>query len=52
MGADQLKKLKDLERENARLKKAVADPTLDKLLGVRQPVGEVSRWNRHPVTVR
>ncbi len=29
---DQAKRLKDLERENARLKRAVADLTLDKLL--------------------
>lgn len=30
MKADAMKRLKDLERENARLKKAVADLTLDK----------------------
>ena len=29
---DQAKRLKDLERENARLKRAVADLTLDKLI--------------------
>ncbi len=29
---DQAKRLKELERENARLKKAVADLTLDKLI--------------------
>ena len=29
---DQTKRLKELERENARLKRAVADPTLDKLI--------------------
>lgn len=29
---DQAKRLKDLERENAQLKKAVADLTLDKLI--------------------
>jgi len=29
---DQAKRLKDLERENARLKRAVADVTLDKLM--------------------
>jgi transposase-like protein len=30
--ADQAKRLKELERENARLRKAVADLTLDKLI--------------------
>ena len=29
---DQIKRLKDLETENARLRRAVADPTLDKLI--------------------
>ena len=29
---DQAKRFKDLERENARLKRAVADLTLDKLI--------------------
>ena len=29
---DQARRLKDLERENARLKKAIADLTLDKLI--------------------
>ena len=32
MKISQAKRLKDLERENARLKKAVADLTLDKLI--------------------
>ena len=32
MKVDQAKRLKDLERENGRLKKAVADLTLDKLI--------------------
>lgn len=32
MKLDQAKRLKDLERENARLKRAVADLTLDKLI--------------------
>ena len=32
MKADQVKRLKDLEIENARLRKAVADLTLDKLI--------------------
>ena len=30
--ADQVKRLKELEAENARLRRAVADPTLDKLI--------------------
>ena len=29
---DQLKRLKDLEAENARLRRAVSDPTLDKMI--------------------
>ena len=29
---DQVKRLKDLERENTRLKRAIADLTLDKLI--------------------
>lgn len=32
MKVDQARRLKDLERENARLKRAVADLTLDKLI--------------------
>jgi transposase-like protein len=32
MSASQAKRLKELERENARLRKAVADLTLDKLI--------------------
>jgi cell division protein FtsB len=30
--ADQVKRLKELERENSRLRKAVSDLTLDKLI--------------------
>ena len=32
MGVEQARRLKELERENARLKKAVAELTLDKLI--------------------
>jgi transposase-like protein len=32
MGADQLKRLKELEKENQRLRQAVSDLTLDKLI--------------------
>jgi putative transposase len=32
MGVDQAKRLKELERENSRLKRAVADLTLDNLI--------------------
>jgi transposase-like protein len=32
MRVDQAKRLKEIERENARLRKAVADLTLDKLI--------------------
>jgi len=38
--ADQVKRLKDLETENQRLRKAVADLTLDKLIP-----GEAARGN-------
>ena len=30
--ADQVKRLKELEQENSRLRRAVSDPTLDKLI--------------------
>ena len=32
MGADQLKRLKELEKENRRLRQAVSDLSLDKLI--------------------
>ena len=32
MGASQMKRLKELEKENQRLRKAVSDLTLDKLI--------------------
>ena len=32
MGVDQARRLKELERENARLKRALADVTLDNLI--------------------
>ena len=32
MKVDQAKRLKDLEKENARLRKAISDLTLDKLI--------------------
>jgi len=32
MGVDQARRLKELERENSRLKRAVADLTLDNLI--------------------
>ncbi|GGO37350.1 transposase [Gemmobacter aquaticus] len=32
MSRDQLKRLKELEAENQRLRRAVSDPTLDKLI--------------------
>ena len=40
MGRDQLKRLKDLEKENQRLRRAVSDLTLDKLI-----LTEVARGN-------
>jgi transposase-like protein len=47
--ADQVKRLKDLEAENARLRRAVADLTLDKqILGKHSPwaAGRASRGYR------
>jgi putative transposase len=32
MGTEQLKELKRLQKENERLRRAVSDPTLDKLI--------------------
>ena len=40
MRTDQLKELKRLQKENERLRKAVSDPTLDKLI-----LKEVARGN-------
>jgi putative transposase len=43
MGADQLKRLKELEKENQRLRRAVSDLTLDKLI-----LQEAARGNVWP----
>ena len=40
MKADQLKRLKELEKENARLRRAVSDLTLDKMI-----LSEAARGN-------
>jgi hypothetical protein len=40
MSCDQLRQLKDLQKENERLRKAVADLTLDKLI-----LSEAARGN-------
>ena len=40
MGTDQLRELKRLQRENERLRRAVSDPTLNKLI-----LTEASRGN-------
>ena len=40
MSRDQLKRLKELEQENARLRRAVSDLTLDKLI-----LSEAARGN-------
>ena len=37
MRVEQAKRLREVERENTRLRKAVADLTLDKLIAGRQP---------------
>jgi putative transposase len=41
MGVDQLKELKRLQKENDRLRRAVADLTLDKLM-LKEAAGETS----------
>ena len=41
MKADQLKRLKDLEKENERLRRAVSDLTLDKLILTEAAKGNV-----------
>jgi len=38
---DQLKRLKDLEAENARLRRAVSDPTLDKMILAESAKGDL-----------
>jgi len=40
MSRDQLKRLKELEAENTRLRRAVSDPTLDKMI-----LAEAARGN-------
>ena len=39
--SDQVKRLKDLETENARLRKAISDLTLDKLI-LQEAAGEIT----------
>src|SRR5215218_2414710 len=41
--ADQVKRLKEPEAENARLRRAVADPTLDEQILAERPPGETPR---------
>lgn len=41
MGLDQAKRLKEQERENSRLKRAVADLTLDNLILKEAPKGNI-----------
>ena len=38
--SDQVRRLKDLEAENARLRRAVSDLTLDKMDGSKNPLGK------------
>src|SRR5262252_4929729 len=45
--SEQVKRLKDLELENSRLRKAVSDLTLDKLIR-RRPPGETSKPRASP----
>lgn len=45
MGVDQLKELKRLQKENERLRRAVSDLTLDKLILTEAAKGNV--WSAH-----
>jgi len=47
MKADQLKRLKELEKENQRLRKAVSDLTLDKLILAEAARGSASAAAQH-----
>ena len=48
MGTDQLKELKRLQKENERLRKAVSDLTLDKLI-LAEAAKDEGRQGNHPV---
>src|ERR671918_1384723 len=48
--ADQVKRLKELEAENARLRKAVADLTLDKQILAEAARGNYSLFGAHDAT--
>ena len=48
MGADQLKELRRLQKENDRLRKAVSDLTLDKLI-LADAAKDEGRKGNHPV---
>lgn len=48
MGTDQLKELKRLQKENERLRKAVSDLTLDKLI-LAEAAKDKRRFENHPV---
>ena len=48
MGTDQLKELKRLQKENERLRKAVSDLTLDKLI-LAEAAKDERRQANHPV---
>ena len=48
MGTDQLKELKRLQKENERLRKAVSDLTLDKLI-LTEAAKDEGRLANHPV---
>lgn len=48
MGADQLKELKRLQKENERVRKAVSDLTLDKLI-LAEAAKDEGRQANHPV---
>lgn len=48
MGVDQLKELKRLQKENERLRRAVSDLTLDKLI-LTEATKDEGRLANHPV---
>ncbi len=47
MGTDQLKELKRLQKDNERLRKAVSDPTLDKLILAEAAKGSAPAAAQH-----
>jgi len=51
MSEPQAKRLKELEKENERLRKAVSDPTRDKMI-LKEARVLIEQWRRHSNGVR